>query len=667
MHPPPPFPPPFGSAVRYEEALAAAGWLLIRGGAGGRVYHRPGDAEVVKVVDGDVCYHAFVSFVLGNPPACLPTLTLEHWDAINLWGVVHIERLPSGSGVRAGFPAADGLGGRRGAPAREVVGLVLDLDDNGGVAGERLLVEIVLHRRGVFRDHPVSERGRAGFGPAAAPPEPVSGWRFVLHCFHPFRIAMRRLSPSCAPPGGSWRIDPAVAGPKRRAVPPKLLSEGACEAAAVHADVGGARRSPRGQVPPSASARAVRRLEGGASGGHSRRPRRASGPGPMGGSMFRLVSENWNGEVLGARRANPDGLFIVCPFIKERTVSRILKAGRAWPVSVITRFDLSCYYAGVSDLDALAVLLAAGARVRGVRGLHSKLYLFGGSVAIATSANVTEAAMLRNHEFGFVSDEAHVLTSCAAYFERLWARSGEDLTKEQLRGWRETLDAARARDGGGPPPRLPDHGADAGGDTPLAIKDGEGRGYENQAFLKFFGRGSDRTPRHLMIADIVAESGCNWACTYPTSSRPRQVGDGDRLYMARIAEPDDLLIFGYATGWRHRDEEDVASRADVEARPWKVDFANYVRVHDGRFVDAELGAGVSMYEMLEELGSDAWRSTQENTRSGSGNRDPFASYLRKPGMQLTDASRAWLDDRLEALFRQHGEVDLSPRRYRPPR
>lgn len=86
MHPPPPFPPPFGSAVRYEEALAAAGWLLIGGGAGGRVYHRPGDAEVVKVVDGDVCYHAFVSFVLGNPSACLPTLTLEHWDAINLRG-----------------------------------------------------------------------------------------------------------------------------------------------------------------------------------------------------------------------------------------------------------------------------------------------------------------------------------------------------------------------------------------------------------------------------------------------------------------------------------------------------------------------------------------------------------------------------------------------------
>jgi hypothetical protein len=191
--------------------------------------------------------------------------------------------------------------------------------------------------------------------------------------------------------------------------------------------------------------------------------------------------------------------------------------------------------------------------------------------------------------------------------------------------------------------------------------------YANQAFLKFMGTAGERAPLNLGIADMVAESGCAWACTYPTAQRPRQIGDGDRLYMARIAAPNDILIFGYATGWRHRDDEDVATRKEIHTRPWKSRYKNYIRVHDAHFVDAELRVGISMAEMLSTLGADAWRSTQENARAGRGNTDPFASYLRKPGMQLTDTSRAWIDRRLQRLLRTHGEVDLTERRFRGPR
>jgi hypothetical protein len=155
-----------------------------------------------------------------------------------------------------------------------------------------------------------------------------------------------------------------------------------------------------------------------------------------------------------------------------------------------------------------------------------------------------------------------------------------------------------------------------------------------------------------------------WACTYPTAQRPRQIEDGDLLYMARIAAPDDILIFGYATGWRHRDDEDVATKKEIEARPWKSRYKNYIRVHDAHFIDAELRVGVSMAEMLSALGAHAWRSTQENARNGRGNTDPFASYFRKPGMQLTDVSRAWIHRRLQRLLRTHGEVDLTRRRFK---
>ena len=49
------------------------------------------------------------------------------------------------------------------------------------------------------------------------------------------------------------------------------------------------------------------------------------------------------------------------------------------------------------------MLLDAGARVRGIRKLHAKLYLFGASRAVITSANLTKSALDSNHEFGLVA------------------------------------------------------------------------------------------------------------------------------------------------------------------------------------------------------------------------------------------------------------------------
>ena len=227
--------------------------------------------------------------------------------------------------------------------------------------------------------------------------------------------------------------------------------------------------------------------------------------------------------------------------------------------------------------------------------------------------------------------------------------------------------AARRKGVGGLKPKLPDHGAKGAGGPLAAAAASKNSKYANQAFLKFLGTAAERAPPTLRIADMVAESGCAWACTYPTARRPRQIEDGDLLYMARITAPDDILIFGYATGWRHRDDEDVATAAEIAARPWKSRYRNYIRVHDAHFIDAELGVGVSMAEMLTALGADAWRSTHENHRSGGGNTDPFLSYLRKPGMQLTDVSRAWVHRRLQKLLRTHGEVDLTLRRFKAMR
>ena len=150
--------------------------------------------------------------------------------------------------------------------------------------------------------------------------------------------------------------------------------------------------------------------------------------------MFRLVDSGWAAELIDGVREGPDELRIVCPFIKERALDRLLELGPK-NIRVITRFNLADFADGVSDIAALRKLLRASAAVRGIRNLHAKLYLFGDRRAIVTSANLTEAGLCHNPEFGVVTNDATAVRECWAYFDNLWSRGGGNLCREKLDVW----------------------------------------------------------------------------------------------------------------------------------------------------------------------------------------------------------------------------------------
>ena len=116
----------------------------------------------------------------------------------------------------------------------------------------------------------------------------------------------------------------------------------------------------------------------------------------------RLVDSGWSQEIAEALNEDASELRIISPFIKVVALQRLLSA-RPKSVKAITRFNLADFSEGVSDIAALRRLLAYGGSVRGVKNLHAKMYLFGSKRAIVTSANLTEAALNRNHEFGLIS------------------------------------------------------------------------------------------------------------------------------------------------------------------------------------------------------------------------------------------------------------------------
>ena len=369
---------------------------------------------------------------------------------------------------------------------------------------------------------------------------------------------------------------------------------------------------------------------------------------------FRLVTKGWD-QLLGhALQADRSNTRIVCPFIKKRPLVRLF-GEKPEALRVITRFNLRDFSEGVSDLAAMEALLEMGAQVRGIRDLHTKLYLFGKSRAIVTSANLTEAALTRNHELGFVTGDIAMVGHCGDYFDDLWAGAGKDLTKARLQGWRRKVTTHLAQeDGRDTATPLGDEGVAFDSSTASLVLPGW-VGEAEQAFVKFFGKSDNRADRGMAVLEEIRRSGCHWACTYPRGRHPRGVSDGASMFMGRpVKRPVDILVFGRAVGMRYVEGRDDATAADVRLRPWKNRWPHYVRVHNAEFVGGTLASGVSLTRMIEVLKADAFTSTQRNASQGEGNVNPRKAYMRQPAVELAPQGVAWLSDQLDAAFARHG-------------
>jgi hypothetical protein len=372
---------------------------------------------------------------------------------------------------------------------------------------------------------------------------------------------------------------------------------------------------------------------------------------------FHLVDRGWSVVLDDALKLGHSKLRVVCPFIKKPVAERLMKYENMQHIQVITRFNLSDFCDGVSDTAALRFLLERGAQIRGVRNLHAKLYLFGENRAVVTSANLTEAALLRNHEFGFVADNTGIVACCSEYFDNLWLKAGNNLAIMQLDEWDKKLEAhlasgARASQRG----NLGDEGVNADDTIPPVVtppRVAEAR----QAYVKFFGISSDRASLDLPVIDEVKRAGCHWACTYPNGKRPRQVQDGAIMFMARLVkEPNDIIIFGRAVAMKHVPGRDDATAKDIALRNFKKDWPHYVRVHHAEFIAGKMDNGISLNKLMEDLQANSFSSTKRNTAKGNGNMDPRKAYMQQAAVELTSDGFAWLNEKLEKAFTRHGQL-----------
>lgn len=371
---------------------------------------------------------------------------------------------------------------------------------------------------------------------------------------------------------------------------------------------------------------------------------------------FSLITGNWNGVLLDLADLGT-ALRIVCPFIQRRPLERLLARVGNSQVELVTRFDLEAFARGVSDLDALSLLLARGAQIRGVRHVHAKLYLFGDRAVVGTSANLTDSGLFRNAEFGFRSDEPAVVAGARAYWEQLWSSAGANLTHSKLDGWKPIV--MKARLGSLVRQRLPDEGVSLTNEQQSSEVEESAFTPVAPAFVKFFREGHLRAHRSTRVLDAVNGAGCHYACTYP--HHPWQPQAGDIMYMAdMVSEPNDTMIYGRACVVRaHDPEHDVASVEEKARRGWKEKWPYYIRVHGPEFLRGQLGEGISLDRMMRELGHEAFESTSRNFAKGSGNLSPGMAIRQKPAVKLSTVGSDWLHAKFEQAIRRRGLLDAA--------
>lgn len=123
-----------------------------------------------------------------------------------------------------------------------------------------------------------------------------------------------------------------------------------------------------------------------------------------------------------------------------------------------------------------------------------------------------------------------------------------------------------------------------------------------------------------------------------------------------VSGPNDIKVYGRAVARAYEEGRDDAGAEDIARRPWLERWPHLIRVREMEFVDGTLGDGVSLGELMDELGAHAFGPTAENADRGIGNVDPRQSIRQAAAVRLTEAGTSWLEGELELAFRRLGKV-----------
>ncbi len=356
-----------------------------------------------------------------------------------------------------------------------------------------------------------------------------------------------------------------------------------------------------------------------------------------------LFFKNWFKKLLDELPKTKE-LKIISPFVKEQVVRKIQSQFDFNNLELITRYNLQDFAMTVSSLSGLKFCVENGASVFGIKELHSKVYLFDKRAAIVTSANLTNGGLVSNYECGIFLTDKIVIQNLNKYFDDLKTIASRKLTISKCDAWEIELSGVEVRKGKAT--TLPDYGASLN-------KFDKTKNY----YIKFFGNADNRVDLDFPITKVIDNALCHYACGFPLKKQPRQVNEGDIIFMARMTNnPYDYAIFGKAAALKYTEGRDRASKKEIAERPWKSNWPIYLRVKNPVFINGTMADGILLSDLLSKFDYDSFPSTRKRYDEGEKNIKPTKSLMRKAYVKLTHNSAEWLDQKFDDALTNIGQV-----------
>jgi hypothetical protein len=384
--------------------------------------------------------------------------------------------------------------------------------------------------------------------------------------------------------------------------------------------------------------------------------------------MLKFLKDNWF-SFFESELVKSSNIKIVSPFVSKELISWLLEKVDGKNISFITRFKLNDFYEGVSQLEGIEMLVKSGAAVRGIKGLHSKLYLFDNRTAVITSANFTRGGFKNNFEFGTALSDAEDIRECSCYYEYLWNVRKHNLVLETIESWKKEIEKMHDKHPG--PSKglsLPDEGAEV---TRQHGGMGDGGAEEvletQKYYVKFLGSSNRRVSWAEKITDTIERSGCNNTLHWPQNRRPNSIVNNEVIYIAHMTGgPDDYAIFGKAVANAYDKTRDNATDDDIKKYEWKRQWPHYIRVSSPVFIKGKLSNCIKLKtELINKFGTSGFASTLRNSENQHGNTNPLKSLMQQPGVALTYQAGKWLDEYFDDKLEKYGQLEENEYRANP--
>lgn len=360
---------------------------------------------------------------------------------------------------------------------------------------------------------------------------------------------------------------------------------------------------------------------------------------------MQLFLKNWYNSFLTELKKTKK-LRIVSPFINDQVIRKIQTKFDFKNFELLTRYNLRDFASGVSSLESLQFAVENGAQVFGIKGLHSKIYLFDNRAAIITSANLTNGGLINNHECGILVTDVMILKSLHQHFNELKNMTGSPLSIDICEEWLEQLAGVIIEKND--ITSLPDYGA-----SEFTVDE------EKAHYVKFFGSAKFRESYTSHVKQEINRSLSHYACGFSLNKKPRRINDGDIIYLARMVSPNDYSIFGKAEAIEFVESRDRASKEDKIERPFKNNYPIYLRIRNCTFIDATMGDCVLLYELINALGPQSFPTTKSAFENGQKNINPYRSLAQQPYVRLTSEAVNWLEPRFQDALKRFGKVEKS--------